>query len=159
MNKPAFKLKKTAMDPVRHIPRYGSYLIQTLFSPILIFFAVLGNVCLGAGIYVFFTHEQGVNPHVETWFDALWWGMATVTTVGYGDIVPMTVEGKIAGIFLMLTGLILFISFSAMLVSMFFTKAEVDIAHTQTVTHAEFKAVMDELKILRQEIQSLKSST
>lgn len=156
MNKPVFKLKKTAMDPVRHMPKYGTYLIQTIFSPVLIFFAVLGNFCLAAGIYVFYTHEQDVNPNVETWFDALWWGMATVTTVGYGDIVPMTMEGKIAGIFLMLTGLILFISFSAMLVSMFFTKAEVDIAHTQNITHAEFEAVMSELKDLKQQIQSLK---
>lgn len=156
--KPVFKLTKTAMDPVRHMPKYGNYLLQTLFSPILIFFAILGNVCLMGGVYVFYTHEQAVNPNVSTWFDALWWGMSTVTTVGYGDIVPMTIEGRITGIFLMLTGLILFISFSALLVSMFFARAESDIYKTQTVTHAEFEAVMQELRELKAELQSLKKS-
>ena len=124
----------------------------------MVFFAILGNLCLGAGIYVFYVHEKGVNPHVHTWFDALWWGMSTVTTVGYGDIVPMTVEGRVTGLFLMVTGLILFISFSALLVSMFFARAERELMQTQNITYQEFEAVMEELRQLRDELKSLKGA-
>ena len=152
----------SAIAPVKDMPRYGTYLIQTVFSPILLFMALLGNLFLIAGMYVFYSNEVAINPQVNDWFDAFWWGMATVTTVGYGDIVPMTVEGKFAGVFLMLTGLVLFISYSAMMVSLFFARVEHDIVRTQTVNQAEFDAVMAEfdavmaeLRELKQEVQSL----
>ena len=45
--------------------------------------------------------------------DAVWWALVTVTTVGYGDLYPVTTEGKIIASFLMIIGIIvlgLFIS-------------------------------------------------
>ena len=35
----------------------------------------------------------------------MWWGMETVTTVGYGDIVPGSVLGRVAGVLVMLVGI------------------------------------------------------
>jgi voltage-gated potassium channel len=49
--------------------------------------------------------EHGVNHEFATFGDALWWGIVTLTTVGYGDIVPETEKGRVAGTFLMFTGL------------------------------------------------------
>ena len=40
-----------------------------------------------------------------TFFDALWWSAATITTVGYGDISPITAVGRIAGVFAMVVGI------------------------------------------------------
>jgi Ion channel len=34
--------------------------------------------------------------------DALWWGLVTLTTVGYGDVNPVTTEGRVAAMALML---------------------------------------------------------
>jgi voltage-gated potassium channel len=49
--------------------------------------------------------EHATNDEFATFADALWWGVVTLTTVGYGDIVPDTEKGRIAGTFLMLTGI------------------------------------------------------
>ena len=48
--------------------------------------------------------EHPANPEFATFGDSLWWGIVTLTTVGYGDIVPKTEKGRLAGVFLMLTG-------------------------------------------------------
>ena len=48
--------------------------------------------------------EHPTNPEFATFGDSLWWGIVTLTTVGYGDIVPETQKGRLAGVFLMLTG-------------------------------------------------------
>ncbi|MBU6997953.1 MAG: potassium channel family protein [Theionarchaea archaeon] len=54
------------------------------------------------GIYLF---EGRVNPEIESAGDALWWSIVTVTTVGYGDKVPITPLGKVIGVILMFTGI------------------------------------------------------
>ena len=49
--------------------------------------------------------EHPTNPEFATFGDAMWWGIVTLTTVGYGDVVPITEKGRIAGTALMLTGI------------------------------------------------------
>lgn len=59
-----------------------------------------------AGVVLIF--ERG-NPHatITSYPDALWWALSTVTTVGYGDIYPVTSGGRLAGLLLMLAGIAL----------------------------------------------------
>lgn len=47
----------------------------------------------------------GVFEKNLSFFDALWWSVVTVTTVGYGDISPVTPGGRIVGVLLMLLGI------------------------------------------------------
>ncbi len=61
--------------------------------------------------------EHGANKAVENPFDALWWGVVTLTTVGYGDVTPVTTEGRIAAMALMLLGIGLFGAITATITS------------------------------------------
>ena len=83
-------------------------------SPVFILLTVLGNSLIGLFSFIFFWIESGINPKLHSFIDALWWGFATATTTGYGDITPVTVKGKILGILLMLTGTALFAMFTAL---------------------------------------------
>jgi voltage-gated potassium channel len=48
--------------------------------------------------------EHPTNPGFATIGDAFWWGIVTLTTVGYGDIVPKTTAGRLSGVAIMFTG-------------------------------------------------------
>ena len=51
-----------------------------------------------------------------------WWAVETVTTVGYGDVVPKDPPGRIVGVLLMLTGLALIPTLTSVIVSTFLSK-------------------------------------
>jgi voltage-gated potassium channel len=72
----------------------------------------------GAVIYVFEAHT---NPKIDSIFDAIYWSLITISTVGYGDITPVTEEGKVLTMFLIVVG-IGFISFSTSIIASAFTE-------------------------------------
>jgi voltage-gated potassium channel len=61
--------------------------------------------------------ENGVNAAIASPLDALWWGVVTLTTVGYGDVYPVTPEGRLAASILMLLGIGLFGAITATVTS------------------------------------------
>jgi voltage-gated potassium channel len=61
-----------------------------------------GVVVIGA--LVAYHAEHATNKGFATYPDALWWAYVTLTTVGYGDIVPTTTVGRWTGVFIMTTG-------------------------------------------------------
>ncbi len=66
--------------------------------------ATTGIILLGA--FAIFIIESGhPDSQINTLLDALWWTVATVTTVGYGDTLPVTDVGKIVGLFYMVFGI------------------------------------------------------
>ncbi|MGC9517752.1 MAG: potassium channel family protein [Methanomicrobiales archaeon] len=52
----------------------------------------------------FLIAENNVNPEVKTYEDSAWYTVTTMTTTGYGDIVPITLIGRILGVIMMVTG-------------------------------------------------------
>jgi voltage-gated potassium channel len=62
------------------------------------------GVTLVASLVAYYA-EHPTNPEFATIGDALWWGIVTLTTVGYGDIVPKTLTGRWAGVTIMITGI------------------------------------------------------
>jgi voltage-gated potassium channel len=58
-----------------------------------------------------------IDPGFDTFGEALWWAVSTVTTVGYGDILPVSAAGRLIGAVLMLTGLALIPMITSVVVS------------------------------------------
>ena len=64
------------------------------------------------------------DANITTAGDALWWGIVTVTTVGYGDQFPVTTGGRSVGVFVLILGVGLFGTFTGFLANAFLTPAE-----------------------------------
>jgi len=92
-------------------------LLKAFLHPRFFFLVILGNSILLMATLVVYFLERGDNPHIKTYFDSLWWGVTTITTVGFGDIVPVTTAGRVIGMGLMYTGTVLFVTFTGLLVT------------------------------------------
>lgn len=70
---------------------------------------VLGGIAIVfAGAAIVWAFENDGGGGIDDYGTALWWAMATVTTVGYGDSVPVTPEGRGVAVLLMLVGIAFF---------------------------------------------------
>ncbi len=67
-------------------------------------FTAAGIVVIGSFV-IFSVESQHPDSQINSMLDAVWWTVSTVTTVGYGDIVPVTDTGKIVAIFFMFFGI------------------------------------------------------
>jgi voltage-gated potassium channel len=63
-------------------------------------------VILLVGAIGFALVEDSAGPWWQQFGHALWWGIVTLTTVGYGDVVPVTLVGRVVGVSLMVVGVI-----------------------------------------------------
>ncbi len=90
--------------------------------------------------------EQQSNPSLTTAGQALWWAAVTMTTVGYGDTVPLTSEGRVVAVFLMVAGVGLFGALSGLIASWIIKPAEQAAVSSRDL--AELKAEIAELKVM-----------
>lgn len=90
--------------------------------------------------------KPGAN--IQDFGDAVWWAAATITTVGYGDRFPMTVQGRLVAVGLMVAGIALLGVITATLATWFVEKVQQEGARTQS----DVGALCDEIRQLREEI-------
>ena len=70
-------------------------------------FLILVSVVLVSASFAYMAERAAQPDAFGSIPDAIWWAMATVTTVGYGDVVPKTALGRIVGGFTMISGILM----------------------------------------------------
>jgi len=104
------------------------------------------------GLVLFFGFLFYISePHVETYSDGLWWALVTITTVGYGDITPVSTLGRIIAGALMVMG-IGFIATITAAVSSYFISSFNDNEVTINDLGEKLDKIEKELNILKKEI-------
>jgi voltage-gated potassium channel len=72
----------------------------------LLFVSLLAILTLEfGGMFVLGVEQHAPNANIRTGPEALWWGIVTITTVGYGDFYPVTNPGRVVGAIIMLNGI------------------------------------------------------
>ena len=90
--------------------------------------------------------EHKTNPGFATIGDAFWWGIVTLTTVGYGDIVPKTTAGRLAGVAIMLTGVAVLGILAGSLASLFHLDQSQEKSADATPVEEEIAAIRAQLQ-------------
>ncbi|XP_028265216.1 potassium voltage-gated channel subfamily KQT member 2-like isoform X3 [Parambassis ranga] len=68
----------------------------------------IGFLCLILASFLVYSVEKDSNEEFETYADALWWGLITLTTIGYGDKVPKTWNGRLLAAMFTMIGVAFF---------------------------------------------------
>jgi voltage-gated potassium channel len=100
-------------------------------------------------IAILICEQQDSNANIKTAGDAIWWSVSTITTVGYGDVYPVTAEGRIVAMILMIAGIGLFGILSGLAASFFVGSKQ------QGIVHEENK-ILARLEKLEEKIDQLK---
>ena len=118
-------------------PRYAAYLVIATW---LIAIAVFGIV------------QRAADPHTyPTIWLAWWWAIQTVTTVGYGDVVPQQTAGKVVAAILMVGGLSFLSILTATITSSFVARRQ------ERARMRGDDPVMQELQRLSEHLESLEA--
>jgi voltage-gated potassium channel Kch len=89
----------------------------------IFYLLVTAGIVVIAGTVIMYNLEKGAeNSQMTNLLDAMWWCVATVTTVGYGDVVPVTSLGRIVALVYMFFGIILITTTLAVISNTFYKK-------------------------------------
>ncbi len=83
---------------------------------------IIGVAASAAAVAAFL--ELLVDPGIGSTGDALWWAVATVTTTGYGDVVPTNAAGRVIGVALMMVGISLIPILTSLVITVFISQRQ-----------------------------------
>ena len=121
--------------------------------------ALMAGGVLVLGSLVAYHAEHPVNPEFATVGDSFWWGFVTLTTVGYGDIVPKTTTGRWVAVVIMITGIAVLGVLAGSLASFFRLDNDTPSAESPPADEAEHAAATSggaALQTLAAEVSALR---
>jgi voltage-gated potassium channel len=98
---------------------------------------------------------SGVDPAIHSASDGLWWALATVSTVGYGDVVPQSDFGRIIGAILVLVGLGVFVVITANFLSIMWRNEEAQGSAQKDFVLDEVEKMIENQNIIRKSLQRI----
>jgi voltage-gated potassium channel len=99
------------------------------------------------------TERAAAGSHITNFGDAVWWAITTITTVGYGDIYPVTTIGRVIAVLMMIGGISLVGSITATIASWIIHTVSVEDKAHNAVTAAQIDGLHNEIAQLRKLLQ------
>jgi voltage-gated potassium channel len=95
-------------------------------------FALMYIYVLSLAVYA--AERDAVGATITNYGDSVWWAIETITTVGYGDMIPVTIMGRIYASLLMLGGVVIVGATTATVIS--YLSEKVQTVHKKSQEHA-----------------------
>jgi voltage-gated potassium channel len=144
-----FGVEKVGLVVTEGVLRTRAILLHRGLFRVLL--AAAGLLFLGSWL-VLLAESNAKGSNIHNYGDALWWGIVTVTTVGYGDRFPITDMGRSVAVVLMLVGIGLIGVLTATVAS-FFVQEHTDANKEQL--QASHAAIGDQLGVLTDRLANL----
>jgi voltage-gated potassium channel len=123
---------------------------------------ILGRNHLGTTLMVSFiivvlagTLMAVIDPNIKTPLDGIWWAWVTITTVGYGDIVPGSTAGRLFGSLLILLGIALFSMLTGSFSAFFLAQEEEKISQQELENNRQLLVLQQRIGQLEAKIDQL----
>ncbi|RIJ76112.1 two pore domain potassium channel family protein [Nakamurella silvestris] len=126
--------------------RVAVYIVGSTFALILL-----------SGLAMLDAERHAIDTHITSYGDALWWASATVTTVGYGDVYPVTVTGRFIAVGLMLSGIALLGMVTATLASWLVQRVAEQDEAAQVATRREVSELAGQVEELTRLLKDRKA--
>lgn len=115
----------------------------------------LDKIILVAIIFIFIltVSIRLIDPNINDINTSLWYTIVTVTSTGYGDVVPSSVYGRVIGVFGMIGGILVFATFTAVISSLYISKIN---KRNHDDLNSKIEDLTSEIERLNEKIDDLK---
>jgi voltage-gated potassium channel len=124
----------------------GRVVVYTVCSAVLLIYV--------ASLAVLEAERGNPASDIQSFSEALWWSITTVTTVGYGDFAPVTDTGRVIAVLLMIGGISLLGVVTGTLASWIVQRVSEEDEENQAATTAQINALRADLQRLTEEVRA-----
>ncbi|MCU4676852.1 ion transporter [Catenovulum sp. 2E275] len=124
--------------------------IQTTMAGLLVFMI---TIVASSAVAIFIIESDNPASNIKTAEDALWWGLVTISTVGYGDYYPVTPAGRLISSILIISGVSLFGVISGYIASSF-SRPSAEEEQEEETDRAILKQLLVENRELKMQMKS-----